>query len=152
MELSCLPQLGNSLRSLARWHALKPGWIKANINATIGPNGVIGVKAVLWDDGENIVAVLMANFQELSNAFYDEVKVISKCLELIRTMKLFSIIFETDSSEAIKTILALCTSESESALVIRRIQGNLHTLSSWKLQHVYQGLINWLTTWQGRCS
>lgn len=54
------------------------------------------------------------------------------------TMGLSSIILETDSNEAIKTILAPCTGESEYALIIRHIKGTIQTLPNWKLWHVYR--------------
>lgn len=99
--------------------------MKANTDAAMGPDGMIGIGAVVRDEGGHIVAILMANFQEISNAFYGEVKAINECLVLIRTIELSNIILEMDLSEAVKKILARPTGESESVLIVRHIQGHL---------------------------
>lgn len=79
--MRCLPKLNYFSRDLAKWQPPPVGWVKANIDAAIGDDGWIGVRVVLRDHGGCVVAVMVASYQRIPNAFYGEVLAIKGCMQ-----------------------------------------------------------------------
>lgn len=109
--MKCLLKINYSPCTLAHWQSLPIGWVKANTNAAIGTNGIIGVRLVLGDEGSYIAVVMIANLLGITTTFYGVVRAINKCLQLIRSSGYTKVIIETDSREVITSILSLCTGE-----------------------------------------
>lgn len=100
MEMRCLSKMNYFSRDIAKWQPPPVDWIKANTDAAIGTNDWIGIGVVLRDDRGRVVAVLMARYQGLSNAFYGEVLAIKECMRLIQKCNPMKVIIEEGCSRS----------------------------------------------------